>query len=82
MPSQPALQAGCRGDDWCLAVLQGEQWAGSVDDHLWRRIAQRFAREGLLDETWEDRDVRQALHDMNQRLRYATRACADVHFVS
>jgi hypothetical protein len=55
----------------CLAVLQGEQWAGSVDDHLWRRIAQRFAREGLLDETWEDRDVRQALPDMNQRLRYA-----------
>jgi hypothetical protein len=54
----------------CLALLEGERLSGAIDDHLWRRIAQRLTRVGLLGETWEDRDVRKALNDLNHRLRY------------
>jgi hypothetical protein len=33
-----------------LAVLVGEYLSGSVDDHLMRRMGDRFNREGLLAE--------------------------------
>jgi hypothetical protein len=55
----------------CLAVLEGAHMVGSIDDHLWQLIAKRLSSEGLLSEAWEDRDVRQALNDMNHRLRHA-----------
>jgi hypothetical protein len=41
----------------------GEQTAG--------KVAERFAQEGLLAGHYDQRDLRQALGDLNQRLRYA-----------
>ena len=54
-----------------LALLEGEIWAGSFDEHTAGRIAERFAQEGLLAAGNDQRDLRQALGDLNQRLRYA-----------
>jgi len=54
-----------------LAVLEGELMTGEVSPHLSGRIRDRFERVGLLDAGGTERDVRQALNDLNHRLRYA-----------
>jgi hypothetical protein len=54
-----------------LAVLEGAIWAGSFDEWTAGQIAQRFAQEGLLAADYDQRALRQALADLNQRLRYA-----------
>jgi hypothetical protein len=54
-----------------LAILEGAIWAGSFDEQTTGRIADRFAEEGLLAGDYDQRDLRQALGDLNQRLRYA-----------
>ena len=54
-----------------MAVFEGEYLSGSVDDHLMRRIGDRFNREGLLAEPFDTDDVRWALNAMNYRLRHA-----------
>ena len=53
------------------AILEGEIWAGSFDEHTARKVAERFAQAGLLAGDYDQRDLRQALADLNQRLRYA-----------
>ena len=35
------------------------------------KVAERFVQEGLLDADHDQRDLRQAIGDMNQRIRYA-----------
>ena len=54
-----------------LAVLEGAIWAGRFDGQTAGTIAERFAEEGLLAADYDQRDLRQALADLNQRLRYA-----------
>src|ERR1700684_1717202 len=53
-----------------LAILEGEIWAGSFDEQTAGKIAERFAEQGLLAADYDQRDLRQALADLNQRLRY------------
>lgn len=54
-----------------LAILEGAMWAGRLDEQTAGKIAERFVREGLLAGDYDQRDLRQALGDLNQRLRYA-----------
>jgi hypothetical protein len=53
-----------------LAVLEGELH-DPANAHLASRIGDRFHREGLLDDSKATALVRQALNDMNHRVRYA-----------
>jgi hypothetical protein len=53
-----------------LAELEGGLKVGEVPEHLAERFRDRFVREGLLDPPVRPRDLRQAIHDLNQRLRY------------
>ncbi|MFI7609122.1 hypothetical protein ACIBTV_28945 [Micromonospora sp. NPDC049366] len=53
-----------------LAVLEGELMVGDVPEHLTDRLRDRFAREGLLDPRASERAFRQAINDLNHRLRY------------
>jgi hypothetical protein len=54
-----------------LAILEGAIWAESFDEQTAGKVAERFAQEGLLAGDYDQRDLRQALGDLNQRLRYA-----------
>jgi hypothetical protein len=54
-----------------LAVFEGAIWAGDVDEYIAGKVAERFVREGLLAADYGQRDLRQAIGDLNQRLRYA-----------
>ena len=54
-----------------LAILEGLIWADQLDEQTTRKIAERFVQEGLLSEGYDQRDLRQAISDMNQRIRYA-----------
>jgi hypothetical protein len=54
-----------------LAVLEGELMAGSVSEHLAKRVSGRFARAGLLGDRATPHELRQAINDLNHRLRYA-----------
>lgn len=54
-----------------LAVLEGESLIGSLEDRFVRRVGDRFARVGLLAEPFDIDGVRQAVNDMNHRLRHA-----------
>jgi hypothetical protein len=54
-----------------LAVLEGEHLAGYLDEDLSRRLGERLQRVGLLGDDWQPRELRQALNDMNHRIRYA-----------
>ncbi len=53
-----------------LAVLEGE-FHDPSNAYLASRIAARFQREGLIEDSREGAHLRQALNDMNHRLRYA-----------
>jgi hypothetical protein len=54
-----------------LGVLEGELMTGEVSRHLSGRIRDRLERVGLLEAGGTERDLRQALNDLNHRLRYA-----------
>ena len=54
-----------------LAILEGEIWAGQLDEWTTGKVAERFVQQGLLDADYNERDLRQAIADMNQRIRYA-----------
>lgn len=53
-----------------LAVLEGELMADEMPEHLTGRLRDRFAQEDLLDDAGSSRALRQALNDLNHRLRY------------
>ncbi|MEV4199629.1 hypothetical protein [Micromonospora globbae] len=54
-----------------LAVLEGSLMGdGDVPEHLTERLRHRFAREGLLDPEASERAFRQAINNLNHRLRY------------
>jgi len=54
-----------------LAVLEGAIWAGDLNQQTTTKVAERFVQEGLLAADHGRRDLRQAINDMNQRLRHA-----------
>jgi hypothetical protein len=54
-----------------LALLEGESLIGSLDDRIMRRIGDRLNRKGLLGDSFDAEDVRQAVNAMNHRLRHA-----------
>ena len=54
-----------------LANLEGAIWAGQLDERTTGKIAGRFVREGLLGADYDQRDLRQAINDLNHRIRYA-----------
>ncbi len=45
-------------------------WAGQLDEWTAGKVAERFVRQGL-GADYDQRDLRQAISDMNQRIRYA-----------
>ena len=66
----------CRAQDVAaliglLAVIEGEIVVGEVPPHLSNRIRRRLERETLLPPNGTERDLRQAIGDLNHRLRYA-----------
>ena len=54
-----------------LAILEGAIWSGDLDEWTASNVAERFVQQGLLAAGHHRRDLRQAINDMNQRLRYA-----------
>jgi hypothetical protein len=54
-----------------LAILEGAIWGGSLDAWTTSKVAERFVQQGLLAPEHDERELRQAISDMNQRLRYA-----------
>jgi hypothetical protein len=54
-----------------LAVTEGEIMAGEIPPHLTGRIRDRLERETLLEPHSTERDLRQAINDLNHRVRYA-----------
>lgn len=54
-----------------LAILEGAIWAGDLGEQITSKLAERFVQQGLLVADHDQRDLRQAINDMNHRLRYA-----------
>ena len=54
-----------------LAVIEGGAMASRLDSHFMAHVARRFTSAGLTPDGAGDRELRQALNDLNQRLRYA-----------
>jgi len=54
-----------------MAVLEGAIWADDLNQQTTTKVAERFVQQGLLAADHDGRDLRQAINDINQRLRYA-----------
>ena len=54
-----------------LAILEGVIWGGQLDEQTTSKVAERFVQQGLLGVDYDQRALRQAISDMNQRIRYA-----------
>jgi len=73
-PAVPALNPVQQGDArvliGVLAILEGAIWAGDLSGQTTSKVAERFVQQGLLAADHDQRGLRQAINDMNQRLRY------------
>jgi hypothetical protein len=54
-----------------LAVIEGELMVGEISQHLSGRIRYRLESVMILEPGGTERDLRQAINDLNHRLRYA-----------
>ena len=54
-----------------LAILEGVIWGGKLDEQTTSKVAERFVQQGLLSADYDQHELRQAINDMNQRIRYA-----------
>lgn len=54
-----------------LATLEGHLMAGDVDPHVVDHLLSRLAQDGLVSQDAGEQDLRQALNDLNHRLRFA-----------
>jgi hypothetical protein len=68
---RPVLQRDAQALIGLLAILEGEAMASQLDAGLVDHLSGRFTSLGLLPPGARHREVRQALNDMNHRLRYA-----------
>jgi len=71
------LQRDARALIGLLAVLEGEIMASRLDAPLLKRVSQRFASAGMTANDASDRELRQALNNLNQRLQYAIGGYSD-----
>jgi hypothetical protein len=53
-----------------MAVLEGILMAQQMPDFIAEALRSRFVMVGLLGEAATERDLRQAINDLNHRLRY------------
>ena len=53
-----------------LAVIEGYLLSDDLDDDLVNRLRERFVRSGLLAVDADELELRQAVNDLNQRMRY------------
>ena len=67
----PVQQGDARVLIGVLAILEGAIWAADVTEQTISKVAERFVQQGLLAADHDQRGLRQAINDMNQRLRYA-----------
>ena len=74
-PAAPVPNPVQRGDadvlTGILTILEGVIWAGQLDERTTVKVAERFVQQGLLGADYDQHDLRQAINDMNQRIRYA-----------
>jgi hypothetical protein len=68
---RPVLQRDAQALIGLLAILEGEAMASQLDAGLVDHLSRRFASVGLLADGVGGREFRQALNDMNHRIRYA-----------
>ena len=67
----PVQQGDARVLIGILAILEGAIWAGDLSEPTTSQIAERFMQQGLLAADHDQHGLRQAINDMNHRLRYA-----------
>jgi len=67
----PVQQGDARALIGVLAILEGAIWAGDLSEQTTSKVAERFVQQGLLAADHDQRGLRQAINDMNQRLRHA-----------
>ena len=53
-----------------LADLESLLMVGEVPEYMTERLKHQFVKVRLLNESGSERDLRQAINDLNQRLRY------------
>lgn len=53
-----------------LAEIEGALTVGDLPERVVVKLRQRVVSAGLLAEDGSERDLRQAINDLNQRLRY------------
>jgi hypothetical protein len=68
---RPLLRRDARALIGLLAILEAEVMISRIDTAVVDHIGRRFADEGLLVRDADDRRFRQALNDLNHRIRYA-----------
>lgn len=73
---RPLLVRDARALIGILAGLEGESLIGQLDEGTSAYLRGRLARDGMLPESSTSRDLRQALNDLNQRLRYVSGECS------
>lgn len=67
----PVLQSDAVVLVGLLAELEGNIWGDELPRWFVDKVRERFVREGYLTQAAGDYEVRQAVNDMNHRLRYA-----------
>ena len=68
---RPVLQRDAEALIGLLAIVEGEAMVSRLDAGLVDHLSRRFASVGLMADGATDREFRQALNDLNHRLRYA-----------
>jgi hypothetical protein len=82
MSAEAVAPRACRTQDLSaliglLAVIEGELMTDEAPQHLSGRLRRRLESAGLLEPGAGERDLRQAINDLNHRLRYAAGEYAD-----
>lgn len=67
----PVLRRDAEALIGLLAVMEGEAMVSRLDAGLVKHLSRRLAAVGLVADGATDREFRQALEDLNHRLRYA-----------